>query len=66
MFSKAKEYRKKSLDLGELVVMWVHVYARDRVISMTDAQGFCGLSPKSVKDRSASRILLATPCDHMS
>ena len=30
---------KIGLDWGELVVWLVHVNARDRVISMTDAQG---------------------------
>ena len=38
-FWKAKE-KKIGLDLGELAVWLVHVYARDRAISMAGAHGF--------------------------
>lgn len=50
---------KISLDLVEMDGWMLHVNARDRVISMTDAHGFYGKSPKSSKDRSSSRILLS-------
>ena len=45
---------KIGLDLGEMDVWMVHVDARDRVISMTEAHGFYGKSSKSIKDRSSS------------
>ena len=50
---------ENGLDLGGTDVWMVHVDARDRVISMIEALGFYWKSPKSVKDRSSSRILLS-------
>ena len=40
VFDKAKQNGKISLDLSELDGWLVHVYARDRSISMVDAQGY--------------------------